>query len=318
MAKVSSQPRCFRRFATPWAILAFIALPFMVLPASDIRAQHAEMDHTERADGSRISWHLDRRGRNEDQGILFLAQGSGCASPSFNRSIARAMHLAPDMAVLMLEKPGVPHGHVPDDSMHGCPPAYEAKHTVSRWAADLGRVVDDLRDADWWNGELVLFGGSEGGAMISLAAAKIADTDAVIILSSGLGYPFAESFIRVVPPQVAEQAESMFERIRDNPEADESWGGNSFAWWADVLALDFLDHLLRVDAPILMIHGDRDPLAPVDASRKVRNVFREQGRTNLTYREYQGYDHGMKDADGVDRLDEVMREAAEWLRKKGR
>ncbi len=264
-----------------------------------------------REDGVGVHWHLDRRGHDGSQGILVLAQGSGCASPIHNTAIEKAARIAPDSAVVLLEKAGVATGFRP--SGEECPASFHDQHTLSGWASDLQQVIAELRKSDWWNGELVLFGGSEGGAMITLAADRIPETDALVVLSSGLGMTMADTLLAVVPPEVAANLEHQFVDIRAQPESSTVWSGHAFRWWHEVLDRNFIADLLALEIPVMLIQGGRDRSVPVQSGRSVQQAFEEAGQSNLSYREYPEFDHGMVDADGNTQLDRVIAEAADWL-----
>ena len=55
---------------------------------------------------------------------------------------------------------------------------------------------------------------------------------------------------------------------------------------ADVLAV-----ARRIDGPLLVVHGDRDPTVPVTQSRALRHHLRRPGRTRLEYVEVAGAGH---------------------------
>lgn len=272
-----------------------------------------ELRQTSRGDGSTIDWVLDRRGITGPQGVLVLVQGSGCESVLENRALEEARSMAPHKAVVMIERYGVPPGHAPDDIMADCPSAFFERHTVSGSATDLVAVMAELRREDWWSGRLTLFGGSEGGAVVSLAAPMIPETDAVIVLSSGLGMTFAETLAHVLPPQARAEVARHLDEIRADPESTKRWGGHSYRWLADVLDRRYVDELLATDASILIIQGGRDTQSPPASTAPVREAFQRAGRTNLTYWDFGEYDHWMMDARGVSRLSEVLEEAAAWL-----
>ncbi len=290
-------------------LLVLLAL-LTALPAQ-AKSAASGLQQLERADGHIVHWYLDRRGETGEQGIVLLAQGSGCTSPVHGQAMEAAAFLAPGHAIVRMEKSGVPPGHRPGDD--GCPESFHEQHTISGWVADLERVIKSLRDSSWWNGELVLFGGSEGGAMVTLAASRIPETRVLIVLSSGLGMTMAETLTSVVPPEVAEHLRRQFQEIRANPDSSEVWSAHSYRWWHEVLDHDFTTDLLAVDVPILLIQGGRDESVPVASGRNARKAFKQAGRTNLTYREYPHLDHGMSDADGQSRLNKVITDAGEWL-----
>ncbi len=89
---------------------------------------------------------------------------------------------------------------------------------------------------------------------------------------------------------------------------------NSWKWWADILDRVLVDDLLKVKAPILLIHGELDQFAPVATARAMRDRFNASGRKNLTYREKSGLDHFMSDSAGRSHLAVVLSEANAWLK----
>jgi alpha-beta hydrolase superfamily lysophospholipase len=270
---------------------------------------------TMRDDGSAIDWSLDRQRGASKQGILVIAQGSGCAGTSENSNVERAKELLPDFAVLTVEKYGVRRHDSPNDPMGGCSPGFYAHHTVSQRVSDYERVLAEVEKSQWWDGRLVLFGGSEGGAAIAMLAPRVKPT-AVVVFSTAPGRSFGETFKLAVPPQVAAQADEEFARIKADPLSPKLWGGNSYRWWADILDHDLTADLLAVRAPILLVHGERDRSAPVQVARKVRDDFHREGHCNLTYWEFSGYDHLMHDARGISHVDDVMQRIAGWLASK--
>jgi pimeloyl-ACP methyl ester carboxylesterase len=222
--------------------------------------------------------------------------------------------------VLTVEKYGVSHGADPAASSGqreagDCPPDYFKGHTVSQRADDYERVIAALSREPWWNGQIVLFGGSEGGAAVAVLAPRLARLDAVIIMSTGTGIAMSDWIKGVLPPPVAAQTDAVFARIRANPGSVEVWGGNSWKWWADILDRVLADDLLKVKASILLIHGELDQFAPVASARATRDRFKSSGNGNLTYWEKPGLDHFMSDAKGQSQLAEVLAEASAWLKE---
>jgi pimeloyl-ACP methyl ester carboxylesterase len=279
----------------------------------DQSAEAASMNFkARRDDGSLIHWSLDRQRRRAKQGILVLAQGSGCLSASENANLARAKGLLPDFAVVTVEKYGVHPYDRPKDPFGGCSAVFYAHHTVSQRVADYQRVLASVETSQWWDGHLVLFGGSEGGAAVSMLASRVKPT-AVVLFSMAPSRSFREVFKLAVPPDVARQADSEFAKIKANPLSSKIWGGNSYRWYADILDHDLTADVLSVRAPILIVFGERDRSTPVQIARAVRDEFNRADRCNLTYWEFEGYDHQMQDAAGASHIDEVMQRISGWL-----
>ena len=288
-----------------WNLLAVLTL--MALAATSVAAQPV----VRRPDGSGVDWYLDRQSGAPKQGILVLAQGSGCASVTLNHNIATAKHLLPDFAVITVDKYGVGPGDDPKPT-DSCSKTFYAHHTISQRVADYRQVIASAEAMPWWNGQLVLFGGSEGGAVMQILAAQV-EANAAVIYSSATGMPFAEAFVQVIPPQMAAEAPAELARIRRAPLSTKVWGGNSYRWWADVIDRPLWREALKAKAPLLVVQGRHDRSNPVASARAFRDAFAAGKHCHLTYWEYEDYDHAMADAAGTSHQAEVFARISVWL-----
>jgi alpha-beta hydrolase superfamily lysophospholipase len=271
----------------------------------------------ERPDGSQISFYVDRAKKR--QGAVLLLQGSGCEPVAGDkRVLAIAPLVAPGSAVVTIEKYGVTAGPSAGDLIEGCTADYWRGNTLSQRVADAVHVVARLRQEQWWNGDFAIVGGSEGGAVAAMAAPLIKETRGTVIFSSGIGVPVGELILGAVPPPVAAAAPAVFAEAKANPSGTKLWGGASYRWWADAVDLVPARMLLQTKAPILLIHGSRDQFALVRTARATRDLLARHGRRNFTYREYDGYDHFMRDAAGTDHRAAVLRDAGAWLLRQRR
>ncbi|WP_445362979.1 alpha/beta hydrolase family protein [Microbulbifer sp. ANSA003] len=269
---------------------------------------------SKRPDGSALYWSLEQPSNKGKYGLFLIAQGSGCLPAVKNTTIQQAKEMTAGYAVLLVEKYGVTHSDSPEEQLKDCSKAYVANHTVEQRAVDVEQIVDELRGADWWNGKLVLFGGSEGGDLVARLAPRL-NPDAAVVFSSGLGESFAQVLKSLVPPHVAKEVDAKLAYARANPESAEVWGGNSMRWWADVVDRVPVNDLLNSHAPVLLIQGTEDKSAPVSSGRAARDAYASAGRCELTYWEYPGYDHYMTDKDGVNHRGEVFERIAGWINK---
>lgn len=289
-----------------------LGLGFLALVA--IAAAPSDSFSIERPDGSEIVYHVDR-GANAtgDQPLLLLMQGSGCDPVSANENLDGAGEvIAPGHAVLTIEKYGVPAREAAE-LVEGCTHDFWRGNTLSQRVIDAARVIGRLRQESWWSRELILYGGSEGGAIVAMLAPLVPETRAVVIESSGIGVPVGELVRQAVPEPMRTQALEIFAAARRNPSADEIWGGASYRWWADAVDQVPARSLVQADVPVLLVQGGRDQNAPVATARATRDLFVARGRTNLTYWEFEGYDHFMVDQTGIDHEPEVWAAIAEWL-----
>lgn len=284
---------------------------FMMPAAASADPQPFEMP---RADGSIIHWTLDRPQGVERTGLLVLAQGSGCLSVEHNGNLATTRTIFGEFAALTVEKYGVEPGDNPADDHTECPEAFREHHTVSQRVADYRQVIESLRGAPWWNGELVLFGGSEGGLAMAILAPQV-QADAAILFSTAGSLPFGQIVRQSIPEEGWSTVDAAFDKARQNPDSSELWGGSSLRFWADIIDRRIADDMLRSDAAFLLIQGGNDPSSPVSAARATNDLFAAAGRCNLTYWEFPGFNHGMADANGNGRMAEVLSQAATWLRE---
>lgn len=293
----------------PWGWFAAVLFLASGAPAAGEPVTHTSV----RPDGSSITWYLDRQAGDALQPILVLAQGSGCASVTFNANIEAAKTLLPTAAIVTVEKYGVLEGDVPKSFPEDCRPDYTAHHTISQRMADYEQVITSLRNEAWWDGNLVLFGGSEGGAAMQMLAPKV-HPKAAVIFSSATGMPFRQAFVRVLPPSEARTAPKHLDEIRQNPASTKTWLANSYRWWSDIMDRRLSDDALRATTTqFLVVQGRWDQSNPVASARRFAANFRKAGRDNLTYWEFPDYDHTMIDRQGQSHMTEVLSRISYWL-----
>lgn len=275
--------------------------------------------HTPRADGTQIEWLMEGRTSARKQGVLLLSQGTGCQPAAANPNLGRWHAIAPDFVAVRVEKYGVSASDpslkdAPVGEVNNCPAAYVEKYRLYGRVVDFEAVVADLRKEPWWSGELILMGGSEGGGVMSALAPRLPETDAVIFQSSANGWPLARMISESVPPQARTQIERVFAQFRADPQAKGSFSGLSAQYYLEFMDKPLAEDMLKSDAPALLIFGERDQSAPVQAARDTKAMFDKAGKTNLTYWEKAGLDHSMTDAAGVNHINEVIADATVWVK----
>ncbi len=294
------------RFVFVWLALALALFPNPVFAET-----------LARTDGSEIIYHLKGSDGEAKRGLLLMLQGSGC-EPVIERDWLRSEPavLAPGRAVLTIEKYGVKDGPLSPGAIEGCSPEYWRKNTLSQRVMDAMQVVAQLRRDRWWNGELIIYGGSEGGAVAAMLAPLVPEAKVVVIVSSGIGVRVADLIRAAVPPPVGAQVPAIVAEAKANPSGNRQFGGASYSWWADAADVIPARALLQSNLPVLLVQGTRDSSAPVATARATQDMFIAAGKRNLTYREYEGYDHFMKDEAGLDHHGAVLRMIAHWIGSK--
>ena len=269
---------------------------------------------TLRTDGTKIHWSLSGNNFHRKNKVLLIAQGSGCAPARTSQSVSMMAKLAPEFSVLTIEKYGVKLSATDATLEAICSEEFFNNHTISQSVLDAQSVFDDIDKRGLWNGKAALFGGSEGGAVVSILSHVLPETNAVVVFSTGTGLTMAEFFPMVVPPDFANEMSLIFEEIRLNPAATGMAAGNSYEWWRDILDRRLSDDLLKSNIPILLVHGQNDKSAPVEAARATQEAFISAGkRQQLTYWEMKDRDHQMNDPQGNSHMQTVLTDVIDWI-----
>lgn len=266
-----------------------------------------------RLDGSIIYWSLTSSSITEPQGLFLIAQGSGCSPALNSANVQQLIDKTSSLGILTIDKYGVSPSDAPNNPMVDCSETYFENHTVSQRVNDAITVLRDLQNDGLWNGELALFGGSEGGAVVSVLSHMVPETDAVVVFSTGTGIPLSDMILSIMPPTAVAEAKQEFTRIRNNPNSNTLWNGNTYKWWADIMDRTLSDDLLKGGAPVLLIHGTLDKGTPVNAARATQDAFEQANNDRLTYWELEDRGHQMKDSTGISYMSEVLDDVTLWL-----
>jgi alpha-beta hydrolase superfamily lysophospholipase len=271
-----------------------------------------QAERLQRPDGGEIFYRLDLGADETPSPLVLMAPGSGCLPVAGSASLAEVRAVFAGYAALAVEKRGVVPGVLPADAFAGCSEAFHAGHTVGAWVDDMQAVLISLAGASWWDGRVVLFGGSEGGLAMARLAPRV-DADAAVLLATGGGLNFGEALLLNVPPEGQESVGASFAAIRAAPESAERFAGSSFRFWSDTLDRRMADDLLAGKTPVLLMQGGRDSPGNVAAARATADLFAASGHCGLSYREYPDLDHAMMGADGRNELKAVLTSAALWV-----
>jgi pimeloyl-ACP methyl ester carboxylesterase len=169
-------------------------------------------------------------------------------------------------------------------------------------------VADHRAVIDWYLRGLepgvpvVLVGASEGGDVAAAVAAAEPRITHVVLVGCGGGWSQAQELRHELDQRGSvlglgslAALEDRFRAIREAPDSVELWAGHPYCRWSSFLWAPPLDDLVRVNVPILLIHGDADRAVPVESARALVGAFWARGKRNLTYREHAGLDHRLHD-----------------------
>ncbi len=238
--------------------------------------------------------------------VLLLVDGSSCIGqlrPGYRNRYAPDANSPVPYARIMVEKPGVPH-EAPHPSP--CTPDFFKHYSIENRVLDHLRVLQHLRKtAGWWNGELLLWGWSDGGDIATQLTAYYPNVTRAVLGAMGGGYTMAEhyeDFWACPAATLGDKREACladlradFERMEDNPTWKETWSGKDNAWrvWATRLRSRTSIVLRDNSVPILIVHGEKDhDNTPVASARKLVQDLKDSGNTAFTYWEVPNMGHG--------------------------
>lgn len=140
---------------------------------------------------------------------------------------------------------------------------------------DLFAVMDYVKELPWFNGELFLFGGSQGGMVSVMAAqARQSEVTGMVLLFPGFSIP--------------DDWNTRYPDDASVPEAIDWWGvtlGRNFV--LTLRDLDIYQGMPQFTAPVLLMHGTNDAIVPYCYSERAAQTY-----PNAELVTYRGEGHG--------------------------
>jgi len=255
-----------------------------------------------------LSYRLDHPNAANLVPLLVVIDGSTCRGLGTNGmlSVLKPDNSTPEpYARLIVEKIGVDL----NDAGENCSDLFLQNYSIEDRVIQHLRVLQHLRkNAPWWNGELLIWGWSDGGDIGAQLSAYYPNTKRVVLGAMGGGITMAESFrdVDFCPIGKFENAKarkictdkltSRYDNIRRNPRWDETWlgGDNTLKVWESRLFSRLSHLLIDSQTPTLIVHGEKDH-SQIKGARKLRNDLQEAGNTAFTYWEVEGMGHSPRD-----------------------
>ena len=288
--------------------------------------------HINRPDESIITYYLNSPHKTDFSLVVFV-QGSGDESAKRFMEPESSFEDAwkgLNAAVLVVEKPGLTQKN------NGNTKEYLALNTVTQRIKDYQAVIPALKEKlIGWNGKIVWIGVSSGGPVASFASPLFSETAATIIICGGCGITMQEELRLMLPLWIKDASnerkflyrvakkvylnwtlyrfDACIREIKNNPESEKIWLGNTYKWWNSILFKNPCISLEKLETPILVLQGSRDTMCPVQSAEKLVERFKQLGKTNLTYKCYEGLDHSFSDENGKQYWDDVFNEVNTWL-----
>lgn len=303
------------------SILCFFTLSLLAQENSNDKPLHIKI---KRLNDSYIDVYYNKPIVENKLPVLIFCQGSGYDSNT--EGFLKILRQFDKKVIgLTIEKQGVQFGDKGDTLSE----IYKPNNMVYNRLYDYLRVLQYMKmNAAWWNGDVYVIGGSEGGLLAGMLACYYPNVKALALFSFGGGLNFGEAWPissglqkKAEGASVAEiekeitSVKDTLNHIRKNATYLKSYSGedNTYAWWASIIDLRLENALLDLDIPIFLAQGSEDLMAPPISAQKLNENFSKSGKTNLYYKEYKGYDHEYKDKNKKSHLVEVIMEAIKWM-----
>lgn len=315
-------------FVGRMALVLLLALAYS--PAEAGSAAFSESLKVPRVDGTLVDVHLQRPSTQRKVPLLVYIDGSLCIPSTYNESVTWLLEKsdgAHPFALAVIEKPGptLPALNAEGDIEIGpdfqCSAEFRQHYSIDQRVIDHLRVLQHLnRHASWWNGELLVWGFSDGGRIGAQLAAYYPQTKAVAVVGVGGGMRMADSMeamVCVAPADTAACRESLrkeMDEIRAAPVPTRDWMGesNTYAAWASRLDAVEANVLRDLKAPLLVVHGERDGSVPVASARKLAELMQGSGVV-FRYREVPGMRHSLWGTASPQESEALHQEVLDWL-----
>ncbi len=315
-------------FVGRMALVLLLALAYS--PAEAGSAAFSESLKVPRVDGTLVDVHLQRPSTQRKVPLLVYIDGSLCIPSTYNESVTWLLEKsdgAHPFALAVIEKPGptLPalnaEGNIEIGPDFQCSAEFRQHYSIDQRVIDHLRVLQHLnRHASWWNGELLVWGFSDGGRVGAQLAAYYPQTRAVALVGVGGGMRMADSMEAMVcaaPADTAACRESLrkeMDEIRAAPVPTRDWMGesNTYATWASRLDAVEANVLRDLKAPLLVVHGERDGSVPVASARKLAELMQGSGVV-FRYREVPGMRHSLWGTASLQESEALHQVVLEWL-----
>lgn len=300
----------------------FLLLLFLTFTsnAEDITTRTAS-----RGDGPPISYYLVQHTHDADT-LLLILQGSDCNSVlNIDSILSDYKNAWPEADVLLIEKYGIDSNlkYSTDPVRKDCPVQYLEKDSPAQRVADIKLVLDIVRKDGQYK-KIILLGGSEGAVIANLVSADVDYIDATIAFNGG-GRWFIDDVSHSIAAEHKNPAaagkeidgfKGFAEHVLNSKPFELEVSGHSYHWWQQMLSIDQLDTLKKVNSPLLIIKGRIDTSVSPQKTDELLQRLKDLGKNNIEYRRYEKLDHGFKDSDGKSQRKEVVTDMNIWLQSK--
>jgi pimeloyl-ACP methyl ester carboxylesterase len=198
---------------------------------------------------------------------------------------------------------------VPDRStgIFDCGRGFHLANNPNRWVADYSEfIAAQISSITPRPKNVVLVGVSEGAFPAVKIARLLPEVTHPAIIGSA-GYSMRKSLATLKQrAAIGFDVESGWIKIAADPlSIENSWYGNPYHWWSDIMDIEPLNDFLKLDIPVIVGIGEQDESVPVESARFLASQFKAAVKSNLTLYVYPGADHRL-DSDGISHRSEFL------------
>lgn len=180
-------------------------------------------------------------------------------------------------------------------------------------------VIDDFLSRNDYK-SVFLVGASEGGAILPKVYNNLKYKGKVskLVMLAGGGLSQYEEFKLLQKTKLPmpdnyrtelKKIDAVMADIKAAPDAlDKTYLGWPYRRWSGFMSYRPIDELVKIDIPILVVHGAQDINTPVESSRTIAEEFSKHGKKNLTYIEYKDWNHYLSKE-----FNTLLKDMASWL-----
>jgi len=302
-----------------------------------------------------IHYYVTEKGIDQEKPLLFLFSGtSGLPTMLVVKSGEKSLQLGtvpPDQLhsfstefhVAFMAKAGTPFCDTieveeidPMKNLEEYRPSDEyIQKAGMEWEMQASKLVLDdlLKRLSIDENKIVAMGISEGSLLVTrLAYEDSRVTHLVCVISTGLNQFFSSIINRRIDAasgklsheEAQREIESLFAVYKDiyqNPDSTDKWYfGHPYKRWSSFCQFIPVDHLVKLDIPILLVNGTADRSSPILQSDYIMLEFIRKGKINLTYHVVPGMGHSLHEVvieDGEEKAishrADVFKKVKDWI-----
>lgn len=207
---------------------------------------------------------------------------------------------------------------VPDRSIGllDCGREFHLANNPDQWVADYSEFIANQLSASTTKFKnVVLVGVSEGAWPAARVAGLLPEITHLAIIGSG-GNSMRQSLATLKQNgAISFDVEAGWQKISsDSRSIEKNWYGNPYRWWSDVMDMDPLPALLKLNIPIIVGIGEKDESVPVESVLFLESKLKEAGKNNLVVRIYPSADHRLN-SNGISHRNVFFAELSRLLQK---